>query len=437
MKRFVVLLCREVKKLFFSKSALAFVLILSVMLGYGFYNAVKLYSLASINAISNLIYASGFEPVQGIFVPTFGTYFLIFSFFLPIVIIPSLSYELENNSLAILLQLPFSLKEILFAKLLSALLFVFVSLLMSLPIFLIWYTAGGHIPIPETLVLFGGYFLYATVVVSLSFFVVSLTTGFSSSAIFALLVVMISWLIDFGVQNTNSPLITTLSQWTWTHILKIFENGILSLSAVLYFLLFATFFMIMSNIFIYFKIFKLKNVLLVILLFSLGFFINSRIFIQSDITESHRNSYSTGVNKAIKNLPPIDIDVYLRKNDSRFRDYQESFLKKIRLLNKKIKVHMIRENKLGDNYGLFVYHINHQKKSTYSNSEEEIFPILSELSGIKIQKQDLFFKGYPLVVKNTVYHNIYLWFFILLPFICVISFIIYQFRGRYPKYEKN
>ena len=70
---------------------------------------------------------------------------------------------------------------------------------------------------------------------------------------------------------------------------------------------------------------------------------------------------------------------------------------------KDIKIKLIKDKSLDQNYGLFIYKINDKEAATYSNSEEEISPLIFELAGIKNydKSADKYFAGYPLVVKKN------------------------------------
>ena len=71
MKGLFVLMEKEIRDLFFSRTSLLVFLIVCFITGYSFYTALTLYSTASASALSNPLYAAGFEPVPGVFVPTY------------------------------------------------------------------------------------------------------------------------------------------------------------------------------------------------------------------------------------------------------------------------------------------------------------------------------------------------------------------------------
>ena len=144
--KYITLLRKEIKDLFFSKATLLFYMIMISLLSYSFYSAVLLYSEASKSAIdNNPLYASGFDPIIGVFTPTFGGFFLSFSLFLPFIFIRIFSIERSNKTLDLLLQLPFNLFQIVLAKVLAGILFLIFTLSFIVPALIIWEFWGGHI----------------------------------------------------------------------------------------------------------------------------------------------------------------------------------------------------------------------------------------------------------------------------------------------------
>lgn len=192
MRRRYLLLTKEIRDLFLSKAALALVLILSGVIGYSFYSAVALYGNASVAALDNPLYAAGFEPVPGVFAPTFGGLFIVFSLFLPFLLIPQITQERRNNTLAVLLQIPFSWLEIVAAKFCAAILFVLFALALMLPAVALWSAWGGHVPYGELALLASGYLLYGVFVASVSLFAASLFDDTARASIVAVIVIMAS-----------------------------------------------------------------------------------------------------------------------------------------------------------------------------------------------------------------------------------------------------
>jgi ABC-type transport system involved in multi-copper enzyme maturation permease subunit len=433
MKGLFLLMEKEIGDLFFSKTSLLIFLIICFIFGYSFYTALTLYSTASASALNNPLYAAGFEPVPGVFVPTYGGLFLIFSLFLPFVFIPLISVEKRQNTLNILLQLPFTLGGILISKIIAAVLLLLFILFLSIPAVILWSAWGGHLPYRELILLTGGYFLYGILIIGVSLFSASVFSSTASASIFAIVLIIISWLIDFGKEMNISPLLLLMSGWTLTDAVKFFEDGIFSLRVVLYFLLLSATLFTVSYVLLkpdlktrWRQLFIVAGIGLILIKLS------SSVAVDKDITESFRNSFPPHMTAAIKKVPPLEIEVYMERTDSRFKDYEKSLLKRLLLIKHDVRVVMMKGEQLKESYGLYVYKVGEKSEKTYSNSEEEIFPILFDLAGIKPDKPDdeKDYPGYPLVATGRQESLVISVYFFLVPFLMVFALITRYFINK-------
>ena len=57
-----------------------------------------------------------------------------------------------------------------------------------------------------------------------------------------------------------------------------------------------------------------------------------------DLSENKKNSFSKEKNELIRKLSDLKIKIYLEPTDSRAKDYQNGFLKKLRLIKKDVKI---------------------------------------------------------------------------------------------------
>jgi ABC-2 type transport system permease protein len=420
------LVSKEIKDLFRSNTALIYFLLLFTIIAYSFFSSVDLYSKASETAINNPLYATGFEPVPGVFVPTFGGFFIIISLIAPFLFIQSISNEKKHNTLPLLAQLPYPLSVIFLSKLFAAAILVIVSILFFAPVFFSWYLLGGHIPWQEITLLIVGYVLYSLFVISISYFSAAIFKTSSQASIFTVAFIMVSWFVDFGKEMNVVPLFNRLSEWTVTTQLNEFEDGILSLQSIIYFILLASFLTFLSFTFFNFSLRrKIKRVLVAVLCYSILFAIIVNVQYKRDISESKKNSFSPAHTEFLTKLPEIDIKIFLETTDSRYKDYQRDFLKKLKMVKNDLVLHFVAGESLRSNYGRFEYTVNNKSMETFSNSEEEIFMIFEEISGLKIEtsKDDSQFCGYPLVVKKKWSVYLFILYLIILPL--VILFIRY------------
>lgn len=433
MRRRYLLLTKEIRDLFLSRAALVLVLILSGVIGYSFYSAVALYGNASVATLDNPLYATGFEPVPGVFAPTFGGLFIVFSLFLPFLLIPQITQERRNNTLAVLLQIPFSWLEIVAAKFCAAVLFVLFALALTLPAVALWSAWGGHVPYGELVLLAAGYLFYGLFIASVSLFAASLFDDTARASIVAVIVIMASWLIDFGRDMNISPLVTAVSDWTVTRMAKLFEAGILSAQASAYFLLLSLGFAACGYWLLRFDIRrKWRRLAATAFIIMTALYFSSHLHLNADLSESRRNSFPPPIAESLKKVPALEIDVYLEKTDSRFRDYQKSFLEKLFLVKPDAKVTMIKGAALKQNYGRFVYRVNDRGDATFSTGDEEIFSLIFRLAGVEpVREGELpSYVGYPLVTTSRSQSAVIWLYLAVIPALMLLAFTAVHFRSR-------
>ncbi|MCP4154786.1 MAG: ABC transporter permease [bacterium] len=422
-----LLVSKEIKDLFRSKTAVLYFVLLFAILSYSYYSAVDLYSKASEAAVGNPLYAAGFEPVPGVFAPTLGGFFIIISLFAPFLFIQSVSNEKKHNTLALLAQLPYSLEVIFLSKICAAVILVVVSILFFAPVLVSWFYLGGHIPWRETLLLVSGYFLYSLFVIAVSYFSASVFDTSSQASIFTVAFIMISWFVDFGKEMHVVSLFEKLSEWTVTTQLKEFEDGILSLQALFYFLLLFAFFSLLAYYYFNFSLRKkTRHLLVTVLFFGLLFMLMLSVQHKIDISESRKNSFSQPRTEFLENLTHIDIKVYLEPTDSRYKDYQNDFLRKLKMVKRDVTVFFVEGEALRSGYGRFEYRVENKRSETFSNSEEEIFMILEEISGKKIAAagDDSIYSGYPLVVKDGWSYHVFILYLFILPLVMMLPVLV-------------
>ncbi len=410
------------KDLLLLRRSVSFYLLLaltSLFVGNSFVLAVDIYSKASVAALKDAAYAKGFEPVLGVFVPSAGAYYLLFSLMLPFVVIPLLNAEKENDALFLVVQAGYSFSEILLVKLVVAAVVVVASIVIFAPAVFFWVVWGGHVAWGELLLLFAGYLLYGFLVSSISLFASSVFASFSASAILALAVILFPWVVDFANDVISSPLFAYLSDFSFSQLLSLFEKGVFSLREVLCFFVFIFGFLFMAYFCLRVDLRKrwlwlgLAGLSTLVILQALSF-----VRVAEDITESRRNSFPVSAERALKRLPPLRIELYFDPQDSRLQDYKREFLDRLLLVKRDVEVVFPKEEELERNYGIIKYCIRLKGglkcESTYSNSPEEAFQILSKLSGVRIELSNPY-PGYPLVVPSVKLKSVKYFYYLLLP----------------------
>lgn len=230
-----------------------------------------------------------------------------------------------------------------------------------------------------------------------------------------------------------SPLVTALSDWTVTRMAKLFETGILSAQACAYFLLVSLGFAACGYWTLRFDIRrKWRHLSATACIIMTALYFSSHLHLNVDLSESSRNSFPPPIVEALKKVPALEIDVYLEKTDSRFRDYQKSFIEKLFLVKPDAKVTMIRGAALKENYGRFVYRVNGREDATFSTGDEEIFPLIFGLAGVEPARGGELpsYPGYPLVTTSRSQSAVIWLYLTVIPALMLLAYTAMHFQSR-------
>ncbi len=399
--------------------------ILSVVTGYSLIQAVNLYTEASRSALSSPSLARGLSPLDGIFVPTMGAYYLAFTFLLPLIAINAIGREKESGSAKLLLQIPLNLPEIIGLKFLALSLVGLMIWMPGLSAVVGWKWMGGHLDGMEIFCLFSGYALYAWAVIGISFFAAAWTDSITGAGIVALALVLGSWVLDF-MGDSSGSMIGSFSKLSMTPLLKSFERGLFTFAAAWQLFTVGIAFFILSIFGMLVLDFKRKwagtGLVLVVAVFLGCMGSQTRLF--SDLSEDKRNSFSPADERALRQITDLmTITVHLSLEDSRYLDFQKNILDKLQRLIPELNIKTYGKEIASDKYyGWINYEYGSQKERSTSNSEEEILPLIYRITGLKVVEDSLKdYPGYPLVVDAT---NAGFWFYLGLPLIFLGGFVL-------------
>jgi len=155
-----------------------------------------------------------------------------------------------------------------------------------------------------------------------------------------------------------------------------------------------------------------------------------------DVTENRRHSFNPADSRALQSLhQPLTITIHLDPQDSRLLDMERDIFAKLRRNVPKLTMKYIQNTTDGlfnaatnDKYGLIIYEYNGQRSETYSNSQQEILPIIYKLAGIEVHPDSVpIYHGHPLV---AVAGYSKWWFYIVLPFLFLCAAIAGR-RGKW------
>jgi len=384
-------------------------IIVSALVGYSFMQAVSLFSQASKTALDYPELATGMSPFSGIFVPTFGAYYLCQTLLLPFIAIRSIGLDKYNGTLKLLVQLPLSPFQLCGVKLVAMICVWLASLIPAVLVILLWKSAGGFIFWPEIFCLLTGHALYSLTVITLAMFAATVTDALPTAAMFCLAATLGSWVLDFAVSG-KADLLAFWENISLTGMLRQFENGLLSSTHLVSFLSIALLFFVFTVIWLHpgeviqRKILKTFVCIIGFVIINAGTQLAPRFV---DLTENKHHSFPAQYTTALQQLDkPLTITINLSPQDSRLLDLKQDVLGKLQRTVPHLQVHYTtgtsglfsKEN--DENYGLIQYRYANKTETSYSNSQEEILPIIFSLAGITPAKATSNSpKGHPLVTE--------------------------------------
>ncbi len=419
-----ILLRQEFTVLSSSAALWGLLSVLSLLFGYSFTQAISLFSQASRTALTYPALAGGLNPLEGIFVPSFGAYYLVETLLLPFVIIRLIGQDKQNGTLKLLLQLPLTPVSLNLMKLLALAGVWILILLPGISAIIIWCGLGGAVYLPEILCLFLGHSLYALLIVCISMFATAISDSLPTAAMLCLATTLGAWVLDFAAGNGGG--LGTLGNWSFTTQLRQFESGLLSTNSIIYFSGLAFLFFNGAAIWIHpgrsrFHKFKSLSCTAALLLLVVSGVMQMPVYM--DVTENLRHSFNPADTRALRKMrKPLKITIHLTREDGRFYDFNHEILAKLRRIVPNLQVIFSKSRSTGifgaaedKNYGLIEYDYDGRHEQSYSNSIQEILPLLHALAGQKVKPDKLpDYTGHPLVTDADNYKW---WFYLGLPLI--------------------
>jgi ABC-type transport system involved in multi-copper enzyme maturation permease subunit len=410
---FFSLLGKELRDLARGNALWGSLLIVILLAGYSYVQAIQLFGEASRSSIGVPELARGLSPLDGIVAPTFGALYLVVTFLFPFIVIRTVAAEKQSGSLLLLLQLPYSTATMITAKFIASLAAWLLLLSPCLAALVFWKTSGGHLGGIETANLALGHLLYALVVTAVSLLAATTTSQTASAGIIVLAVTIGSWVLDFAAAGEDGVL-KHLAGLSLTQLLREFERGIFSLSAVLSVLIAAAGICAAAAVWLHpgtapFR--KWTRTLMVLAISALAIAGSAHLRVFRDATENRRNSFAASDETALRGIDAkVRIEVHFAAEDPRYYDFERSVLGKLRRVLPNVAIvrsdegfHQVLTGSGDDSYGLIVYSVGGRSVSSRSTSEEEALPIIFDLAGVKRPSAgpDRESSGYPLIADAT------------------------------------
>src|SRR3981081_881050 len=191
------LLVKELREILSGRALWTMLLLICPLIGYSFFQAVSLYGEASTEGLQSPVLASSLSPLDGVLVPTFGSFYVAVTLLFPFVAIRVLGQEKESGALRLLVQLPYRSSTLIAAKLAAVLAAWVLSSIPSLSALVMWGMQGGHLSAPETLNLLFGHLLYGLLVGAIALFAASVSERADRAASRTVAFTLGSCVLDF------------------------------------------------------------------------------------------------------------------------------------------------------------------------------------------------------------------------------------------------
>ena len=233
---------RELRSLFLSPLAWAILAIVQFILAYSFLSQLQEFLVIQpkLAAIEN---APGVTEL--VIVPLYGSAAFVMMLVTPLLTMRLISEERRNQSLALLMSAPVSMTEIIIGKYLGMLGFAAIMIIMMTLMPLSLYFAGTL----DSGLLFSmvlGISLLLAAFISLGLYMSSLTAQPTIAAMSTFGMLLMLWIIDWAGGKADAAASGLLEYISMLRHFEAFSKGLFNSSDFMYYLLFISFFLILS-----------------------------------------------------------------------------------------------------------------------------------------------------------------------------------------------
>jgi ABC-2 type transport system permease protein len=423
------LLAKEWREVISGRAVWTLLLLECPLIGYSFFQSMSLYGEASASAAQSPVLATSLSPLDGILVPTLGSFYVAVTLLFPFVAIRVLGEEKQSGALSLLVQLPYRSGTLVGVKLVAILAAWLLCAIPALSSLLAWWISGGHLSPAETLTLVLGHLLYGLLIGALALFAASITESSATAAIVTLAFTIGSWVLDFTLAG-RPGLIEWIARLSLTQVIRSFEQGIFSISLVAAVSIVIGGFGVLAAVWLPPGIAvrqKLGRSALCITATAVAVLAASQIRVSIDVSEDQRNSFALVDQRQLATLAePLTIIVHLAAEDPRYIDVQRNVLAKLERAMPHVSTYLAGgrssfQSAAGDEaYGEIEYRYGARSDLSRSTSPREILPLIYGLAGLNTPTPipAAEFPGYPHVPDSG---SALVWFFVLLPLLIVLA----------------
>jgi ABC-2 type transport system permease protein len=430
------LFAKELREVLGGRALWTLLLLECPLVGYSFFQAMSLYGEASAAALQSPVLATSLSPLDGVLVPTFGSFYVAVTLLFPFVAIRVLGAEKESGASHLLIQLPYRPSVLVAVKLVAVVTAWLLCAIPVLSVLLAWRLSGGHLALAETSNLIFGHLLYGLLIGAIALFAASITESSATAAIVTLAFTIGSWVLDFTLAGRPGVL-EYVAGLSLTQIVRSFEQGLLSVSVIAGVAVVTAGFAALAGVWLPPGLAireKLMRSVLCVAVTSAALALVTQVRTTRDVSEDQRNSFSLADQRQLTMLTkPLAITVHLAPEDPRYVDVHQNVLAKLERAMPQVSIRLGAERRslaspAGDDaYGEIEYRYGGRSDISRSTSPREILPLLYGLAGMRppapIPAAD--YPGYPHVADGEF---ALFWFLVALPILIVLAW----WRSRRP-----
>lgn len=384
----------------------------ALLVGHGFVLAVDLYSAASRSALASVLMRRELDPLAGIVRPTFGGAQLAAAMLVPIVAARLLAVEKERNTFGALALALGSPAKVLLWKLAAASLVALLTLAAPIVLFSLFALLGGHLDVLEVGIGLSGHLLHLLLVAVISVAASAWTRNVAQATTLAIIVSLASWAIEAGEGFAALAWLGPLEAAAVSRQLAPFEHALVSIGALGWFgaaLSSALAMALLGARFDLSRRARAGGAVLIALATMTAIAASTRIHRAYDWTELRRASLPPAAVMELRALDlPIEITVWLDREDSRRRQLERDTLMKLQLARPDLRI-VTPLDSTGrgdpavhdDAYGRLVIRVGAESRETRSTSRREVTTLIFEAAGRPLPDwSQPAYPGYPLVLDG-------------------------------------
>jgi hypothetical protein len=399
----------------------------ALLIGHGFVLAVDIFRATSASGVA------GLDPLAGIVRPTLGGTQLVAAVLVPIVAARVLAVEKERNTFGALAVARGGGDRLLGPKLVGSLAAAAPVLMPAIALFLVY---PGALDGPETAVAVLGHALHVMLVAVISLAAAAWTRTVAQATTLALVASIASWSIEAGEGFSALAWLSPLESVSVGRQLLPFELGILHEGALLWFAVATVSAAALAWLGLRFDLrWRAGFAVVVALASALALGATSRVHRAHDWTEAARASLPPAAVRELRALDaPIEIVVWLDRDDGRRRQLERDTLTKLRLARPDLRISTPLDAREAapfahdQDYGRIVIRVANAARETRSTSRREIVTLLFEAAGKPLPDwSQVPYAGHPFTGSARM-ATIFAYF--VMPFLFLVARWLIRSRSR-------